>query len=145
MPDKDGLFVEGQDVIGGSGPDFSKLNFEDYISSGTISAAKIIVNEPPYVAQLLQKNAQLFAERNSVYKDNYKMVGRIMKAMFPNGSPRLESEADFDRWHLFELAIVKLTRYVTHYSEGGHEDSLDDMIVYLAMVAACDKDAGHRS
>ena len=97
-----------------------------------------------YVTELLKRHATLFEERNSVYGDNYRMVGRIMKAMFPDGVPEILSEADFNRWHLFELAIVKLSRYAVNYQHGGHADSLDDLIVYLARVAMCDKEQGHR-
>ncbi len=98
----------------------------------------------PYASQLLHKSADLFAERNAVYKDNFRMVGAIMKAMFPDGPPKLETEHDYNRWHLFELSIVKLTRYAINYNAGGHADSIDDQIVYLAMVAALDYEAGNR-
>lgn len=99
----------------------------------------------PYASQLLLNASNLYAERNAVYKDNFRMVGKIMEAMFPGSRPNLNSAADYNRWHLFELAIVKLTRYATAFNEGGHADSLDDMIVYLAMVAALDAENGHRS
>lgn len=86
----------------------------------------------------LRKQADLFQERNAVYKDNFKMVGQLMKVMFPDAPPALETADDYNRWHLFELAIVKLSRYAIHYNNGGHPDSIDDMIVYLAMVAELD-------
>jgi hypothetical protein len=98
----------------------------------------------PYVTELLIRLGGLFAERNAVYKDNFHMVGRIMAAMFPDGIT-LKTAEDFDRWHLFELKIVKLSRYAVNYEKGGHEDSLDDDIVYTAMVAALDAENGHRS
>ena len=98
----------------------------------------------PYVSKLLNDSAALFAQRNAVYKDNFRMVGKIMKALFPGEAPVLETEADYTRWHLFELSIVKLSRYAVNYDKGGHADSLDDMIVYLAMVAALDSENGDR-
>ena len=98
----------------------------------------------PYVTNLLNESAALFRERNAVYKDNFRMVGRIMIAMFGDNPPELKTEADYNRWHLFELFIVKLSRYSTNYNGGGHSDSVDDMIVYLAMVAAMDAENGHR-
>lgn len=94
----------------------------------------------PYVTKLLGDMAKLYAERNAVYKDNYKMVGRIMEAMFPDGI-ELRTAEEFNRWHLFELAIVKLSRYAVQYKSGGHQDSIEDMIVYLAMVAGLDDEA----
>lgn len=90
----------------------------------------------PYATTLLHKMADLFAERNAVYKDNFRMVGKIMQAMFPEGI-ELKTPEDHNKFHLFMLAIVKLTRYAINY-EGGHKDSLEDMIVYLSMVAALD-------
>lgn len=89
---------------------------------------------------ILTKNLKLFKQRNALYQDNFRMVGKVMLALFPDGPPKLETEQDYDRWHLFELGIVKLTRYAVHYNNGGHEDSVDDMIVYMSMVAALDKE-----
>lgn len=88
---------------------------------------------------ILEKSAKLFEERNAVYKDNWRKVGAIMTILFPDGPPKLEDETDYNRWHLFELAIVKLTRYAVQYNDGGHRDSIHDMIVYLAMVAGIEE------
>lgn len=107
---------------------------------------KRMVREPdhkdPYVTDLLNRMAKLYAERNAVYKDNYLKVGRVMDALFPDGM-MLQGPDAFNRWHLLELAIVKLTRYATQYEAGGHTDSLEDMIVYLAMVAGLDDKAAN--
>lgn len=92
------------------------------------------------VAESLVGAAETFAERNKVYGNNYEMVGRIMQAMFPNGIT-LKTVEDYNRWHLFELAIVKLSRYAVNYEAGGHQDSIHDMIVYLAMVQELDRQA----
>ena len=100
--------------------------------------------DQPYVSELLHSLAGLYAERNAVYKDNFRRVGDVMVAIFPDGPPKLETTEDYCRWHLFELAIVKLTRYAVAYNAGGHIDSLDDLIVYMAMVAACDRENGKR-
>lgn len=97
-------------------------------------------HKDPFVTELLTRMAKLYAERNAVYKDNYKKVGEVMVALFPEGKT-LKTAEDFNKWHLFELAIVKLTRYVNQY-EGGHLDSLEDLIVYMAMVAGRDADNG---
>lgn len=91
------------------------------------------------VGRILERNAELFAERNGVYKDNYVIVGEVMRALFPDGVQISLSE-DFERWHLFELFIVKLTRYAVQYKEGGHDDSLNDMINYLAMLQVLDQE-----
>lgn len=109
-----------------------------------ISLDDVKRTDQPYVSELLSSLAGLYAERNAVYKDNFRRVGDVMVALFPDGPPKLETTADYCRWHLFELAIVKLSRYAVAYNAGGHVDSLDDLIVYMAMVAACDRENGKR-
>jgi hypothetical protein len=44
----------------------------------------------------------------------------------------LTSAADFNKWHLFELMVVKLTRFAN--SGLTHQDSIHDLAVYAAMV-----------
>lgn len=91
--------------------------------------------------QILERMAKLFEERNAVYRDNFRVVGEVMHVLFEDGPPRLETAADYARWHLFELAVVKLTRYARQYNVGGHKDSIEDQMVYLAMVAMLDAEA----
>lgn len=81
--------------------------------------------------KILHEMSETFKERNKVYGDNYKRVGAVMKALFPEDLV-LETEEDYNRWHLFELIIVKLTRF----ANGGltHQDSIHDAAVYCAMV-----------
>lgn len=88
---------------------------------------------------LLREAADVYQQRNAVYKDNFRVVGRVMEALFPNGAPRLHDAEDFNRWHIFELLIVKLTRYVANWDEPD-EDSLVDMIPYLAILGVQDED-----
>lgn len=90
----------------------------------------------PFVSKHLHELADLFAQRNAVYKDNFRMYGRLMEALFPDGLQSVDQQ-DHNKDHLFMLAMVKLTRYVINYRVG-HKDSLDDMIVYLSMIAALD-------
>lgn len=85
------------------------------------------------VLALLGEDAELFRQRNGQYKDNYVLVGKIMAILFPEGV-ELESAEDHEFWHLFELVIVKLTRFAT--SDCTHADSVKDARVYLAMVEA---------
>lgn len=91
------------------------------------------------VEDTLRRSIDLYQERNAVYKDNFRTVGRLMTALFPEGVP-LTDGADFNRWHIFELIIVKLTRYVRNWHQGGHEDSIDDMIVYFGMLKELDRE-----
>jgi len=82
-------------------------------------------------ADILADMAQTFRERNKVYGDNYKRVGDVMVALFPEGV-QLKTQEDFNTWHLFELMIVKLTRFAN--SGLTHVDSIHDCAVYAAMV-----------
>lgn len=82
-------------------------------------------------ADILAEMADTYRERNKVYGDNYKRVGAVMKALFPAGV-QLQSEQDFNTWHLFELMVVKLTRFAN--SGLTHQDSIHDLAVYAAMV-----------
>jgi NADH dehydrogenase/NADH:ubiquinone oxidoreductase subunit G len=82
---------------------------------------------------VLAEMSKTFKERNAVYKDNYKKVGQVMSVLFPDGV-QLNTAADFDKWHLFELMIVKLTRFVN--ADLNHKDSIHDIAVYSAMIEA---------
>lgn len=82
-------------------------------------------------ADILATMAETYRERNKIYGDNYKRVGEVMTALFPRGVG-LYSVDDFNKWHLFELIIVKLTRFAN--SDLTHQDSIHDAAVYCAMV-----------
>lgn len=99
------------------------------------------------VPDILEGMAATFRERNAVYGDNWKMVGELMDVMFPQGigvtthAKSLKATAipgillsDYDVWHLFELMIVKLSRFAI--SGLTHEDSVHDLAVYAAMIEA---------
>ncbi len=92
---------------------------------------------PKTVDEILKGSAETYLERNSVYKDNYMKVGIIMDTLFPDGIT-LKTKDDFNSWHLFELLIVKITRYAHNFPEGGHQDSIHDAGVYCAMVEYAD-------
>lgn len=82
-------------------------------------------------ADILAEMAETYRERNKVYGDNYKRVGDVMAAMFPDGV-WLQAAEDYNVWHLFELMVVKMTRFAN--SGLTHEDSIHDLAVYAAMV-----------
>jgi hypothetical protein len=88
-------------------------------------------DSPQDAGTVLLKAAATFRERNAVYKDNAVNVGNVMKALFPNGV-RLNSAEDHHIYHLFELIIVKLTRFAN--SDLHHIDSIHDVAVYAAMI-----------
>ncbi len=81
--------------------------------------------------EILLSMSETFRERNKIYGDNYKVVGEIMMALFPEGV-KLSSKDEFNKWHLFELMVVKLTRFAN--TDLSHRDSIHDAAVYAAMV-----------
>lgn len=81
--------------------------------------------------EIMTKMAETFLGRNSIYGDNYKNVGKVMNALFPEGM-QLSSSADFELFHLFELIIVKLTRFANGNLQ--HRDSIHDAGVYSSMI-----------
>lgn len=85
------------------------------------------------VPEILEEMASTFRERNKVYGDNWRMVGKMMAVMFPQGVQLVAAE-DYDVWHLFELVIVKLSRFAI--SDLEHQDSIHDLAVYAAMIEA---------
>lgn len=83
------------------------------------------------VPDILRAAADTYEERNKVYKDNYKRIGAMLEALFPEGV-HLRSADDFARWQLFTLKVEKISRLAT--SGLTHKDSAHDDIVYSAMV-----------
>lgn len=81
-------------------------------------------------ADILEEAGRTFRERNAVYKDNAEVVGKVMAALFPNGV-KIRTAEDHKMYHLFELVIVKLTRFTQ--SGLTHTDSIHDLAVYAAM------------
>jgi hypothetical protein len=119
------------------------------VDDGSYEGATGMAFEEPFrsefsgkVQETLAVAGKIYSERNAVYKDNFRVVGKIMSAMFPRRSqmPMLQDETDFNRWHIFELFIVKLTRYAANWHKGGHADSIDDMIVYLGILKELDNE-----
>ena len=85
----------------------------------------------------LEQSADLYRYKHTIYGDNYRIIGKVMSTMFPDGIT-LKSEDDWNRIHLFLLSMVKKTRYANNYNLGGHEDSVADDIVYMAILQEID-------
>jgi hypothetical protein len=96
---------------------------------------------PDYGAtgDLLRAMAETFERKNAQYGSNGVKVGDVMQVLFPNGVT-FDSAADHRMAHLFQLVIVKLTRFVN--SGMKHVDSIHDAAVYCAMVEA---ETGHHN
>lgn len=93
--------------------------------------------------EFLSGGAEIFKQRNSVYGNNYLNVGKCFVGLFPEGV-QLKTADDFNRFHIFMLAVVKLTRYANNWSVGGHLDSSDDAMVYMAMLSSIDEEIKER-
>ena len=97
---------------------------------GALGIDARILTLPVDASDILSEMGTTYAERNAVYRDNYTRVAPVIKALWPEGVPaELVTE---DRWHLFELMVVKLTRFAT--SGLTHQDSIHDAAVYAAMI-----------
>jgi hypothetical protein len=90
------------------------------------------------IALGLENAAETFRKRSEEYGSNFLNMGEAMAGMFPNGVT-LQSPEDFVRWHLFELNMIKMSRYASNWDKGGHADSLVDACVYPAMLAWVDE------
>jgi hypothetical protein len=90
-------------------------------------------------ADVLLEMAETYKERNRVYGDNFMKVGQIMEILHGHGTnaPACDlvgTAEGFNTWHLWELLIVKLTRFAN--SGLTHQDSIHDAAVYAAMIEA---------
>lgn len=119
----------GKTNVTGKPHPIKKMKFP--VSENTAPEAQL-----PTVKALLSM-AETFKARNAQYKDNYKLVGRIMEVLHGKDAPvpaasLLNNASDFDVWHLYELIIVKLTRFAN--SGLIHKDSIHDIAVFAAMI-----------
>ena len=90
-----------------------------------------------FVPRTLRGAAEIYEQRNKLYGDNYKRFGIVMAAMFPNGC-MLKTADDWNRMGVLIQIMSKQTRYANLFHSGGHNDSLDDNIVYTAMLKELD-------
>ena len=93
------------------------------------------------VPRNLHELADLYAERNAMYSDNYKTFGDMMIGLFPNGLT-ITSAEDWNRAALFIHICTKVSRYSASFDKGGHKDSLNDLSVYSQMLQELDGNIG---
>lgn len=97
-------------------------------------------SDPPgeqvmFVCEKLDTVKEIFKKRNAIYGDSYKDFGHVMEALFPNGI-HIEGAAEFQRFIGVCNVVGKLVRFTKRYANGhNHQDSLDDMIAYTAMLS----------
>lgn len=88
-------------------------------------------------AELLQK-AQLYADRNEIYGDNYKHFGAILSLILQGQTLDTTNINQMSRLGNFVQVVSKVTRYGANFAKGGHDDSLDDICVYSMMQKELD-------
>lgn len=94
---------------------------------------------PDPIAEVLRNMAATAEERGKVYGHNFYKVAPMVAALFPDGVPQ-HLIVDH-RWHLFELILVKLSRFAT--SELTHVDSIHDAAVYAAIIESVINESRH--
>ena len=99
--------------------------------------ANVNKHSPAYA---LEEAAQTFKQRAEVYGDNYKIYGDVMMMLFADKNVTLSCKEDHNRFGLLVQIVSKLTRYAENFSKGGHDDSLNDLSVYAAMLRSLDKE-----
>ncbi len=100
-------------------------------TSFNINAKRLEATINKTVPEIMRAAADTYEERNKIYKDNYKRIGSMLEALFPEGV-QLRTADDFARWQLFVLKVEKLSRLAI--SGLTHKDSAHDDIVYSAML-----------
>lgn len=88
------------------------------------------------VPDRLARLGDTYRDRNKSYGNNYKMFGKMMLGIFPDGVT-LKSERDFTRFGVFVQMAAKFGRYGNSFKTG-HPDSLDDLSVYSQMLLEVD-------
>lgn len=86
---------------------------------------------------ILAEMAETFKQRGAVYKNNRAIASDVFKALFPEGIT-LNTPDDHERFHILSLIVVKLSRYVANWDQGGHQDSAHDAAVYFAILEEID-------
>jgi hypothetical protein len=85
-------------------------------------------------ADTLLKTAKIYKEKNTQYGDAFVVVGNVMSALLPGGVV-LKTPQDHVRFHMLGWLVGKLVRYCQNWERGGHQDSMEDLVVYGAMLA----------
>ena len=88
------------------------------------------------VPMVLLRCIEIFDQRNGVHKNVYLDRGPVMHDLI-HPLPDI-SAVDWQRLSAFDNIVTKLMRYSRNFNDGGHEDSLDDLIVYVAMLQQID-------
>jgi hypothetical protein len=82
----------------------------------------------------LEEAIKTTQERHAIYGEGYRINGKIMMALFPNGV-QFKTEDDVILFEFFHMVLVKLTRLAFSINTGKpHRDSAHDLGVYGLMI-----------
>lgn len=85
-------------------------------------------------ATVLREAADVIEQRHAVYGDNA-VVHAELAALLS------DLPASFvQRYSMFNMMLIKLTRYSNTMKSGGHDDSLLDLIVFAAALLVIDRE-----
>lgn len=96
-----------------------------------------------FVPEALRKAAEIYEERNKLYGDNYKTFGNVWLALFPDGISTTSAQNPLsacNRLGIMVQIVAKMTRYANNFNNGGHDDSLQDLVVYATMLRELDNE-----
>lgn len=91
------------------------------------------------VENRLKNAGKIFAKKEIEYGSIWKNHGKLIRVLFPRGVSAPD-ELSIARYSIVNMIAAKLARYCNNFEKGGHQDSLDDIIVYAAMLLELDAD-----
>ena len=88
------------------------------------------------VSNIMEKAIATLESRHKVYGDSYKLTANALESFFPDGIC-LKSSKDHERFHIFMLIVVKLSRYSNNWTKP-HKDSIHDAGIYSFILEHID-------
>lgn len=95
-----------------------------------------------FVPNELMKLTSLFLDKQKEYGKASDVNGAVLKALFKGGdayTPDFSSQTDLNRFSILNHIVTKLCRYCENFKKG-HDDSLDDIAVYVMMLKGIDSE-----
>jgi hypothetical protein len=85
-------------------------------------------------AAVLREAADVIEQRNAIYGDNSVLHARLAALLSDMPADAIQRNS------MFNMMLIKLTRYSNAMPDGGHDDSLLDLIVYSAALLVIDRE-----
>ena len=92
------------------------------------------------VPKTLHRAAEIYEQRNAIYGNNYRRFGPVLALVLAGQQLNPADPDEMNRLGILVQIVAKLTRYGENFTRGGHDDSLDDNIVYSAMLKELDQE-----